>query len=95
MRRLLRVLMGRRRACPCCGYLTLGWDHPYATCEVCYWEDDPDQEEDPNLKGAGLGNPRVSLNEARENLQRFGASDIEFREYVRAPTREEVPNERR
>jgi hypothetical protein len=40
-------------ACPCCGYKTfikqpLG---SHDICQVCFWEEDPTQLEDPNLEG--------------------------------------------
>ena len=40
-------------ACPCCGYKTFA-EQPnghYDICEVCFWEDDPIQFDDPNYEG--------------------------------------------
>ena len=40
--------------CPCCGYKTFN-EKPngtYEICEVCFWEDDPLQLENPDLAGS-------------------------------------------
>ncbi|MGA8943295.1 MAG: CPCC family cysteine-rich protein [Thermoactinomyces sp.] len=78
-------------ACPCCGYLTRIEEEPgsYDICPVCYWEDDPVQFKDPNFHG---GANEVSLNEARENFIKYGASDKRFVRFVRKPMLEEIPN---
>jgi len=39
-------------------------------CEMCLWEDDPYQSEHPEYTGGANG---VSLADAQENFQRFGA----------------------
>ncbi len=40
--------------CPCCGFYT--FEHrpngSYDLCDVCYWEDDPIQLDDPDFDGA-------------------------------------------
>ncbi len=65
---------GRRFACPCCGSLTLLEPPPdtYDICRVCNWEDDGVQFRDPDYEG---GANTVSLNQARENFQRYGVSE--------------------
>ncbi len=75
---------GNKYACPCCGYKTLCEVPPrcYAICPVCYWEDDPVQFNDPDYAG---GANKVSLNEARRNFLEFGASELEWKSFVRAP----------
>jgi hypothetical protein len=55
---------------------------------VCFWEDDPVQNEDPEYSG-GV-NP-LSLREARHNYIDIGASQREFVNTVRPPTPEEMP----
>ena len=55
-------------------------------CPVCYWEDDSIQSSDPQYRG---GANRISLNEARANYKRIGASEEDFLKYVRPPTEEE------
>ncbi len=80
-----------RYACPCCGYLSLDEEPPgtFLMCEVCWWEDDPVQFDDPNYSG---GANAVSLRQARENFQRIGASDPRSAADVRAPRADEVPS---
>lgn len=77
-------------ACPCCGYMTLDERPPgtFDICSVCFWEDDRQQFEDPDLAG---GANRVSLREARENFKRFGAREERFRHEVRSPLPHEIP----
>ena len=44
--------------CPCCGKSTVS---EYDICDICNWENDPVQRENPELKG---GANEMSLNEA-------------------------------
>ncbi|WP_296283333.1 CPCC family cysteine-rich protein [uncultured Acinetobacter sp.] len=72
-------------ACACCNQLTR--DEPqsngdYIICHVCFWEDDPIQNTDAYYCG---GANVVSLNEAKENYRKFGASEERFIKYVRKP----------
>jgi hypothetical protein len=50
--------------CPCCGFRTLTEQAPgtYEICELCGWEDDPVQFDDPMFPG---GANRESLIECR------------------------------
>jgi len=79
-----------RFPCPCCGYLTLSEAPPgtFATCPVCFWEDDEVQFRDPSYRG---GANTLSLQEARVNFRQFGASDEAHRSNVRPPLPEELP----
>lgn len=80
--------LGRRFACPCCGFLTLR-EPPtgtYDICEVCFWEDDGVQFRDPDYEG---GANTVSLNQARENFRLHQVSEPRFRSNVRPPRPEE------
>jgi hypothetical protein len=81
----------KRFPCPCCGYLTLGEPPPgtFTICPVCFWEDDDVQFRDPSYRG---GANTVSLQEARANFLRFGASDEALRGSVRSPLAEELPS---
>ena len=75
--------------CPCCGYYTFD-EQPggsYDICEVCFWEDDPEQLEDPAYEGGA--NP-VSLIQARKNYEEFGASHPDLIVFVRAPYPDEL-----
>ena len=80
--------MNTRFPCPCCGFLTLEEEPPgtYDICEVCFWEDDPVQFDNPDFVG---GANNVSLNVAKQNFARLGVSELEFRKNVRPPRPEE------
>lgn len=82
--------MANRFLCPCCGYLTLDEKPPgtFQICEVCNWEDDNVQFDDPSFEG---GANKQSLNQARINFARFGASSREHLSAVRRPLPAEVP----
>ncbi len=69
---------------PCCGCYTFDkkTNGSYDICEVCYWEDDPIQLEDPTYEG---GANKVSLIQARKNYEDFGACCYEMTPYVRGP----------
>lgn len=79
--------------CTCCHHYTR--DQPsgnfdFEICPVCFWEDDPVQNIHPNSKS---GANKVSLNEAKENYRKFGASEEQFIKYVRKPNILEKNNE--
>ena len=48
--------------CPCCGKGKVVENHEYDICEVCGWEDDPLQFQEPDYRG---GANSMSLNEAK------------------------------
>lgn len=75
--------------CPCCGYYTFQEkpDGNYVICEVCFWEDDPIQLENPDDEE---GANRVSLNQARRNFIQFGACEKEMLPHVRNPLDDEL-----
>ncbi|MBX7094483.1 MAG: hydrolase [Flavobacteriales bacterium] len=71
-----------KMTCPCCGYICRS-DSPkghFNTCEICFWEDDPIQSEDPNYSG---GANDISLKDAQRNFNLFGACNKEFLKFVR------------
>ena len=77
--------------CACCGFLTrleLS-NRCYDICPVCFWEDDPVQNDDPEFSG-GANIP--SLNQARMNFKKYGAMEQRFVKNVRAPYMSEYPN---
>lgn len=80
----------RRYPCPCCGLWTLTepTGGSCAICPVCFWEDDPVQQDDPQYAG---GANHVSLATARLNYIRIGACEAEFLPSVRSPKVEEIP----
>ncbi|NUO48982.1 MAG: hypothetical protein HOV80_09015 [Polyangiaceae bacterium] len=57
--------------CPCCRKRTLSERGHYEICEVCNWEDDPIQEDDPAYEGGANAD---CLNVAREKFARHGTS---------------------
>ena len=60
----------------------------YEVCPVCFWEDDPVQNEDPSYGG---GANAVSLTCARENYVQYGACEPALFDSTRAPRTDEVP----
>lgn len=79
-----------RYPCPCCGYLTLPKSPPgtYQICEVCFWEDDGVQFDDPDYEG---GANKLSLRQARANFREFGVSELRLKTNVRPPRPDEQP----
>ena len=78
-------------ACPACSYLSLSEVGQYEICEVCGWEDDPVQSNNPELGG---GANLESLNEYRTKMvprfpEHVREAVIGFRKTVfkRAPAR--------
>ncbi len=53
----------KKYECPVCGNLTLDRKRAYEDCDICGWEDDPIQFDDPDLEG---GANAESLTQARE-----------------------------
>jgi len=73
--------------CPCCGHIV--FDEPagsYEVCPICYWEDDLSQLRFPETDG-GANIP--SLIEGQKNFQKYGASALGLKQYVRPPTQNE------
>ena len=74
--------------CPCCGFYTFD-EEPngnYDICPVCFWEDDPQLEDNKYEGGAN----RVSLVQARHNFLSFGACEEEMKKHVRKPKEDEL-----
>lgn len=77
-------------ACPCCGFLTLGERGGYEICDVCFWEDDGQDDHDADGVRGGP-NRGLSLTEARRNYARIGAADPQDLKHVRPPEPDEHP----
>lgn len=75
--------------CPCCGYYAMPIHFPghHPVCPVCFWEYDPAQHRNPELDG---GENQVSLCQARENYNAYGACNEEVLPHVRDPLPEEI-----
>lgn len=76
--------------CPCCGYYTIdGTDEVIVDiCPVCYWQYDEVGHDHPDI-AVGGPNKQISLNQARENYKKFGASRKDIKLFVREPLEEE------
>lgn len=76
--------------CACCGFLTRSEpsNGDYDICSVCFWEDDPVQNDNPEFS---CGANAVSLNKARINFKKYGAMEARFVKNVRAPYESEYP----
>lgn len=58
-----------RSTCPCCGYPTLQRRIEYEICQICWWEDDGQDDADAEEKGGA--NDEISLNQARSNFSEY------------------------
>lgn len=66
--------------CPCCESYSLETQGGFEICPVCFWEDDPIMEENPNISG---GSNDISLNQAKVNYLMYGACEERFIPSVR------------
>lgn len=67
---MARVDPTNRQPCPCCGYPTLGGRGGYEICELCWWEDDrQDDAQADEVRGGP--NQGYSLTQARQNFRQF------------------------
>ncbi|MED4285135.1 CPCC family cysteine-rich protein [Priestia megaterium] len=78
--------MSLKYTCPCCGYNTLEEEPPdtFDICEICFWEDDGVQFDDPDYEG---GANVISLKEAQKNFAKYGACDKGSVKFVRKPNK--------
>ncbi len=83
--------MGKYK-CPCCGYFTFEEKsgRTYEICPVCFWEDDLRDYDDTEKYSESN---RLTIGEARDNYEKFGACREADIPYVRAPERDEIFNE--
>lgn len=83
--------MVNKYRCVCCGYKTLEHDEAlyYEICPVCFWENDPIQNENPDYRG---GANRISLNQAKTNYTKYGAVKFSLKKYTRPPLKSEKEN---
>jgi hypothetical protein len=75
--------------CPCCGHKTIDERCHYEICEVCFWEDDGQDDHDADEVRGGP-NADLSLAQGRRNYQEFGASDRRRLQHVRKPKTDEL-----
>ncbi len=82
--------LGLPLRCPCCGCKTLGERGVFEICEVCFWEDDGQDDRDADVVRGGP-NGALSLTQARANYRRLGACDERSVPNVRPPRPDELP----
>jgi ribosomal protein L37AE/L43A len=58
--------MNERIKCPVCGKYEFPQENDFDVCEICGWENDGVQYDDPDYEG---GANRLSLNQFREKWQ--------------------------
>jgi len=61
---------------PCCGTSTELEPHSFEICDVCWWQDDGQDDVDAHLEYGGPN--KTTLWEARRNVLKFGASELRF-----------------
>jgi len=83
------MIQEKKLPCPCCGYKTLTELDAFEMCEVCWWEDDGQNDHDADVIRGGP-NGSLSLTQARENFRRFEASEQRFVGKTRKPLPEEL-----
>jgi hypothetical protein len=75
--------------CPCCGLKTLRTRSGFEICQVCFWEDDGQDEGNAAVVRGGP-NGALSLATARANFRRIGACEQAALAHVRPPRQDEV-----
>jgi hypothetical protein len=69
--------------CPVCGYKVFkSPPGSYDNCPICGWEDDISQLRFPKSIGAN----KISLLEAQDNFEKFGAKDQSYKEKIKKST---------
>ena|SRR5579883_27559 len=76
------------QVCQCCGLLTLPSFSSYDVCPVCFWQDDPVQNDDCSYGGGTNG---ISLHQARQNWVDIGAAQRQYLDSVRPPEATDLP----
>jgi len=62
----------------------------FEICEVCWWQDDGQNDENADEQWGGA-NKNLSLTEARVNFRKLGACRKEYLEHTRPPKEDEHP----
>jgi len=76
--------------CPCCSNYTIDKYEEIIVeiCPVCFWQYDWVAQNNPKVV---IGPNNVSLEEAKINYQKYGVSEIIFKDEVRTPFIDELP----
>ena len=75
--------------CLCCGYRTLAVPEALELCQVCWWQDDGQDDRDADVIRRTV-NGNLSLSEGRRNYKHYQAADPRFVAHVRTPRQEEL-----
>ncbi|MBU6464047.1 MAG: hypothetical protein KGK01_12500 [Bradyrhizobium sp.] len=75
--------------CPCCHFKTLFGRGQDEICEVCFWQDDGQDEQNADAVVGGP-NKELSLTEARSNFRQLGAINERWTGNVRPPSPDEI-----
>lgn len=75
-------------ACPCCGYATLSEPANFEICEICFWEDDG--QDDPDSEEFNGGPNGTSLAKGRFNFLVYGAAEKKDIQHCRAPDESDI-----
>ena len=87
---VFNTMEGSRNArCLCCGYKTLARPEAFELCQVCWWEDDGQDDADADVV-RGTANGDLSLSQARTNFKLYGAAHPRFVANVRRPRKNEL-----
>jgi hypothetical protein len=74
--------------CLCCGYKTLAMPEAQELCQVCWWQDDGQDDRDADVVRRTV-NGNLSLSEGRRNYKHLQAADPRYIGHVRVPRQEE------
>lgn len=75
--------------CCCCNFKSLiqnPKDPTFEICPICYWENDPYQNENPDYIG---GVNLLCLNSAKLNFKKYHTVEERFKDIVRSPLPDE------
>ncbi len=75
--------------CLCCGYKTLALPEALELCQVCWWQDDGQDDRDADVVRKTV-NGNLSLSDGRRNFKHYQAADPRFVTHVRTPRQEEL-----
>ncbi|MDT0124681.1 CPCC family cysteine-rich protein [Paenibacillus sp. RRE4] len=80
----------KRLQCPCCYNFTIEAEEEVIVdiCDVCFWQFDSVAHSNPQIN---IGANHITLNQARENYKKFGVCKPQFKNMVRKPLQEELP----
>jgi Cysteine-rich CPCC len=75
--------------CLCCGYRTLSVPEALELCQVCWWQDDGQDDRDADVVRRTV-NGNLSLSQGRRNYKHYQVADPRFATQVRTPRQEEL-----